>query len=264
MSEKKPFWRSKRFLALNVIICSMALVGSVLYFFDPFSFMTLIPSKTIVLPDEQFPYTEDQLKRLVEFKFLKDKDIQEWRHQKFKGESLYEISSDETGENVLKSSSRGTSSGIFRKVNIDIEKNPILVWKWKVTEFPSNKKNKKFASKLDNDYPLRIYAIFEGKTIFTSDIIQYVWDDHFEEGTYSASPYTKRVKAFVVQKSSAEDPQEWVREMRDIRKDYEFLFGKKPTKNLKAIGIMSDSDNTMSQSEAFMKNIEIYKLVDFS
>jgi len=200
----------------------------------------------------------DQFKTLFQYRFNKPRSIKAWKEKVFKGKGTFEVVTDEaSGEKVLKSASDGTSSGIFKKVKVEMKDNPVLRWEWKVTQFPSNKKNKVFAAKTDNDYGARIYAIFDGATIFTSDIIQYVWDDHFAEGTYARSPYTDRVKTFVVRNDKKGDSATWFTETRDIVKDYEMLYGKKPKRKLVAIGIMSDSDNTKTQSEAYIKSVSV-------
>ena len=92
-----------------------------------------------------------------------------------------------------------------------------------------------------------------------SDVIQYVWDDHFPEGVYVESPYSKRVRILVVRSGRTANQDGWVAEKRDLVKDYEMLFGKQPRGSLLAIGLMSDSDNTGTVAEALYRHFAIEK-----
>jgi len=195
---------------------------------------------------------------IVEINFNEPSVLEDWKEHVFKGRSSFEILQNEDGSPALKSASKAASSALFRKVNVDVSDHPVLRWEWKVTKFPSNKENKVLAARKDNDYGARVYAVF-GKTLMTSKVIQYIWDDHFPEGTYNSSGFSPRVKTLVIKTTVGDVPKEWSIEHRDLAKDYKMLFGKVPKKKLSAIGIMSDSDNTGTESEAFLRNISILR-----
>lgn len=178
-----------------------------------------------------------------------------WQEHSFEGHTQFAVVPDEESKNMIHAVSKSKSSALFHSAGVSMDQHPKLVWEWKAGAFPTGKENKVFASKKDNDFIGRIYAVFGGRTPLTSEVIQYVWDDHFEEGTSTESPYSKKVKIVVIQKST--ELNKWVREERDLAADYEKYFGKKAKRNLTAIGITSDSDNTRSQSEIYFKNIGI-------
>lgn len=173
-----------------------------------------------------------------------------WREHAFQHRTTYQVVNDS-----LHASSKGTSSMLFQEVKINLSERPFLVWDWKAVQFPSNKKGEGLTGKSDNDFAGRVYAIFKGRTP-VADVIQYVWDDHFPEGTASDSPFLKNVRILVVRSGKSD---EWVSEKRDLLEDYRKLFGRNPRWPLSAVGVMSDSDNTKTQSEIYYRNLSIKK-----
>ena len=163
----------------------------------------------------------------------------------------------EGGEHYLRATSHGGSSAIFKELNISPSEHPVLSWEWKAVKFPSHKKNKILADKPDNDYAARVYVVFGKHNPFTSDMIQYIWDDYFPEGAHTQSPYSERVKILVVKKGHSDPEGRWTPEKRDLVKDYEMLFSKPLQNNVRAVAIMSDSDNTRTESEAYFKRLSI-------
>ncbi|MBI3999670.1 MAG: DUF3047 domain-containing protein [Candidatus Omnitrophica bacterium] len=187
--------------------------------------------------------------------------FQEWKEHIFHKKTVYKIETDENGENFLHATSHGASSVLFKQMNIKPSEHPFLTWEWKAIRFPSNKQNKTLAAKSDNDFVARVYVAFRGQNLLSplsSDVIQYVWDGHFPEGTHAASPFSKRTKIFVI-RSSSEVLGAWMVEKRDLVKDYEMLFGKPLRGSIIAVGIMSDSDNTGTDSEAYYRRLAIGK-----
>ena len=157
----------------------------------------------------------------------------------------------------LKAESKGGSSALYRELNVNMEKRPHLAWEWHAAVFPKKKRKEYLDLESENDFAAKVYAIFRGRTVLTSDVIQYVWDEHAPENTMKAHPASDRIKVLVVQRGPEQSADPWIIEERDLYRDYEILFGKKPTKRLGAVALMSDSDNTQSQSLAFFKRMEI-------
>lgn len=199
------------------------------------------------------------LRPLVTFEFQDPSFFQEWKEHVFRGRTLYQIETIENGEKILHATSHGTSSVLFKQVNLGLSERPFLTWEWKAIRFPSNKQNKVLAAKSDNDFVARIYVGFRGRTPLTSDVIQYVWDDHFPVGASVGSPFARSNKVLVIQSSQTAPPGTWIAEKRDLIADYRKLFGKSPHGNVIAIGLMSDSDNTGTESEAYFRRLFIQK-----
>ena len=176
---------------------------------------------------------------------------QSWKEHVFKSPTSYRV---ENG--TLHASSQGDSSMIYQNVHVNLSDRPFLEWEWKAIQFPSNKTGKSLVDKSNNDFTGRVYAIFKGSSPITADVIQYVWDDRYPEGTFSGSPFLKNVKILVVQSGAS---AEWVSERLGILEDYRRLFGRNPRWPLAAVAIMSDSDNTHTQSEIYYRNLFLKK-----
>ncbi len=204
---------------------------------------------------------KNNIKLIANLQFDHPKAISEMKEKVFKGKTEYKIFVDKVKGNSLKAASDSTSSLLYKEVDVDMSvSQPILTWEWKALEFPSEKKMKSLAAKSDNDFAGRIYAMFKGSNIFNSEVIQYVWDDHYEIGEWDSSPYSKNVRIMVVQKGFKDDDDGWTSQTRNVLSDYRMLFGKEPDKPLSAIGLMSDSDNTRTQSGLLISHIRLEAL----
>jgi len=88
--------------------------------------------------------------------------------------------------------------------------------------------------------------------------VEYVWDESIPEGTILESPYTKKIKQLVVQ-TGPSMANEWAVESRNVSEDYRKLFGETPKMKAAAIAIMTDSEGTSGEAEAFFDDIQIGK-----
>jgi len=195
---------------------------------------------------------------LFSFAFDSEDALQGWDEKVFHGKTKYRIVGVGGEEPYLNAQSEATSSALYHKVHVDLKRDPHLVWEWKALSFPSKEDHVDLGSKSENDFAARVYVIFEGGTVFTSEVIQYIWDDRFPEGKVADSGFSSNIKMLVIQSGTAEGDSEWVLEDRNLAQDYRRLFGKEPKKRLGAVAFMSDSDNTKTQSEA---NVRYFKIV---
>ena len=196
---------------------------------------------------------------LVTIQFNDSSFFREWKEHVFNGKTSYRIEMIENSEKVLHATSHGTSSVLFKQVDVSLSKRPFLTWEWKAASFPSKKQDKVLAARSDNDFVARIYIAFRGRIPLSSDVIQYVWDDHFPVGTSASSPFARSNKVLVIRSGQTPPSESWVAEKRDLVADYQKLFGKNPHGNVMAIGLMSDSDNTGTESEAYFRRLSIQK-----
>ena len=79
--------------------------------------------------------------------------------------------------------------------------------------------------------------------------LMYVWCNQRPAGTVIQSPRTDRIRKLVVESGPLRLNQ-WLDYERDIRADYERVFGEAPGA-LVGIAIMTDSDNTRSHAQAW-------------
>jgi hypothetical protein len=174
------------------------------------------------------------------------------------------------GTKVVKAVSKSSASGLIRKIRIDIEKHPIIRWRWKALNIL---RNGDVTKKKGDDYPARIYVTFEydpktagifetalinfGRLIYGEDppisTINYIWANKAPVGTIVQSPYTKLDKMIVVETGEAL-LNHWVTEERNILDDYIMAFGETPPP-VSGVAIMTDSDNTKESAIAFYGDI---------
>ncbi len=245
--------RKKRANPNVVILLLLAAVASLAVFFIFF-----YPSYRIGLrsvpPEEELEPVGGTIR--IDFNYAGA--LRDWHDYAFSRKSVYRIEPDETGALALRATSRDAYSSIFKVINVPIESRPILSWQWRAVKFPTGKKNTDLGAEGENDFAIRVCVVFTKNNPFASDIIQYVWDDRFPEETYAKSPYKKNVR-IIVARSGVPKPGEWFTETRNVYEDYQRVFGRPPQDNLRAVSVITNSDDTKSESEAFVRYIEISK-----
>ena len=131
------------------------------------------------------------------------------------------------------------------------------------------------ATRQGDDSPVRLVLAFEGdranfsaKDAALNELtrlvtgkempyatLMYVWCNKRPVGTIVHSARTDRVRKIVIE-SGALGLHQWRDYQRDIRADFEAAFGEAPGK-LVGIGIMTDSDNTQSRTQAWYGKISL-------
>jgi hypothetical protein len=83
----------------------------------------------------------------------------------------------------------------------------------------------------------------------------YIWENRQPVGTVIANAHTGRVR-MIVAGSGGEDVGRWRRLERNYVADFERAFGEPPGR-LVGVGIMTDTDNTGGEVEAYYGDIEL-------
>ena len=175
---------------------------------------------------------------------------QGWKARGGDGSKVYTVKADQ--ESYLEAKAINSAVAIAKKFEYDLKVYPFLSWQWRVIELPQGSDER---YKKTGDSAAAIYVIFPG--FFRPDNIKYVWSASLAIGTTTESPYSSKTKIVVLRNHSS-PLGTWVSEKLNVYEDYKRLFGREP-KHVKAIGIMSDSDNTGSRAEAHYKGIRITK-----
>ena len=198
-------------------------------------------------PDSWEPLTFDKIEKHTEYALVED-----------------------GGAVVVKAVSRGSASGLVRKVDIDPLEYPVVEWRWKVR----NVLEKGDVTRKDgDDYPARLYITFKfdpGKVGFFEratyeairltrgeyppmGAINYIWESKSPVGTLAPNPYTDRVMMIVLE-SGAEKVGQWVSESRNLVEDYRKAFGADPPR-ISGVAVMTDTDNTGESTVAWFGDI---------
>ena len=190
-----------------------------------------------------------------------------WQHFTFPGKTptVYKIDQVD-GRDAIWANSQSTSSAIRSDVNIEVNQIGRLKFSWKV---PAHLQDADVTVPELDDSPVRVFLTFEGdrnqfsaKNALVSEManlllgeplpyatLVYLWSKRQPLGGIILGQRTDRVRNIVIESGSA-NLNKWMDYERDIRADFEKAFGEKPGKLLR-IALMTDSDNTKSQTTAW-------------
>jgi hypothetical protein len=192
------------------------------------------------------------------FPFSDQRALDEWQEKIFRGKVLYTVKTAGHGQGFLQAHSLSASSGLIHRLKLDINRYPMISWQWRVKTFPGKKiqETARGGWVEQDDYAARVYVIFLSWNIARIQSLEYVWDEVYPEGTILPSPFSNNIKLVVVE-SGVRNLDQWVKEERNIHKDYQKAFGRRPPRIVGAIALMTDSDNSMSSAETFYKDLKV-------
>lgn len=177
--------------------------------------------------------------------------LDNWETESFSGATQYRLQSLSGRGTVLSASSKASASGLFHKIDIDLNTTPYLHWSWKIDNLIPGADER---SKDGDDYPARIYVVFSGGLFFwKTRAINYVWSSNQPVGSEWPNAYTANARMIAV-RTGADELGEWRSEARDVRADYRRLFGAEPGR-VAAVALMTDTDNTALSARAWYGDI---------
>jgi hypothetical protein len=175
------------------------------------------------------------------------------------------------GSPVLRADSDASASGLIYETRIDVGEYPILRWRWRVENLIEASDVR---SRSGDDYPARIYLIFDkdpatlpwGQRLryrlatalygeLPTRALSYIWARRAAVGEVHPSPYTDFAQLVVLQSGDAR-VGEWIAESRDVRADYERVFGEEAP-SLVGVALMTDTDDTGERARAFYGDIRL-------
>jgi len=187
------------------------------------------------------------------FPFSRDSSLKEWEEKILRGHVLYLI---EKGPELsyVRAKSDKTASALYYKINIKMEKRPVISWRWRVEKFPDRKEPETIEGKKEEDFAARVYVMFPAAFFTRTKVIEYIWAKTLPVGTFGRSGYSKNIKVLVLEQGPS---LEWRAEKRNIYEDYIKLFGEEPTLSIGAIAFMTDADSTKTSAEALYDEIRL-------
>jgi hypothetical protein len=177
---------------------------------------------------------------------------------------------DLDGERVLYADANVSASGLLQPLTLVAADYPVLHWRWKVPKLIADADN---SSRNADDSPVRIIVAFDGdKSKFDFEdsalaqtvklfsgrempyaTIQYIWENKLPKETVIDHAKTSRAKMLVVE-SGPERLGQWLSFQRNVKQDYERLFGEPPGPII-FVGVMSDSNATGAHISAYYGDI---------
>ncbi|MDD0839086.1 DUF3047 domain-containing protein [Curvibacter sp. HBC61] len=190
-----------------------------------------------------------------------------WQAHRFPGKSLTVFSYQRLDGRDTLLAQADASASLFRQVlRVPPERLGQLQFSWKV---PALISDADMTRRDMDDSPVRVLLAFDGdrsklstRNAMMSELaraltgeempyatIMYVWSNSLPRDTVLPSPRTDRIRKIVLESGPSRLGQ-WLSYERDIRADYERCYGEPPGA-LIGIAIMTDTDNTQSQSQAW-------------
>lgn len=168
---------------------------------------------------------------------------------------------------VVRARSDGGASGLAARQRFNLERFPILEWRWKVGGVVEGGNAR---TKEGDDYAARIFVTFDydhglggkikrkalsalGYSDVPSRAINYVWANRVPAGTPLACPFTDWVLMIPLQ-SGDTNAGDWVTQRRNVLADYRALYGEDPPP-VTGVAIMTDTDNTGGSATAYYGDI---------
>jgi hypothetical protein len=196
-----------------------------------------------------------------------DSAVQAWSHQSLPGKTPTEFKYVRIdGRDAIAVDAKSSASMLRHNLRVEPDDLGSLRFSWKV---PALMEEADLASRDKDDAPVRLVLVFEGdrKRFSARDAalselaraltgeempyatLMYVWCNRRVAGTVVTSPRSDRIRKLVVE-SGRTHLNEWRDYERDIRADYQRVFGEEPGA-LVGMAIMTDSDNTRSRARAW-------------
>ena len=196
-----------------------------------------------------------------------------YRLAPYKKNTVYRLENYQ-GRTVLSASAKKSASGLAVKLRPRSAQNLWLQWDWKAVGAIPNADN---SQRQNDDAPLRILVAFDGnksrlplkdKMAFEMAnllsgqempyaTLMYVWSGKSPINTVIESAYTSRIKMIVVD-SGSENVGEWRKHSRDLSADFKMAYGENPG-DVIGIALLTDTDNTSSETRAFYGDIELVR-----
>ena len=194
---------------------------------------------------------------------------QPWVLSRFLAHTQYVIV-EQDGERVLAARANVSASGLLQPLALAAADYPIISWRWKVPQLIPGANN---ASRVGDDSPVRVIVAFDGDKsqldfedqsfgrtvkLFSGRempfaTIQYIWENQLPPETVLENARTGRSKMLVVE-SGPERLGQWLSFKRDVRADYQRLFGGQPGPII-FVGVMTDTNATGTQATAYYGDI---------
>jgi len=193
--------------------------------------------------------------------------VKAWKHMTFPGKVATRFSDvRQDGRQAVLAQAESSASMLRHPVHIASQDLGRVTFSWKV---PALMAQADLALREKSDAPVRLVLAFEGdrsrfsaKDAMLSELshaltgepmpyatLMYVWSNTQPVGTVIKSPRTDRIRKLVVA-SGADKLNQWLDYERTIAADFEMAFGEAPGA-LVGVGIMTDSDNTRSTTQAW-------------
>ena len=139
---------------------------------------------------------------------------------------------------------------LARAIDVDLKQAPMLSWGWKAVTLPAQGDIRGEIA----DQVARVVLMFPPR--YRPRMLGYVWDTRAPVGTEKHTKQTMLDRWLIVVRSGPADVGRWLRETRDVERDFTRLFGGAPPAPM-ALGVESHSEDAAHASEVYIGPITL-------
>ncbi|WP_372612821.1 DUF3047 domain-containing protein [Halomonas sp.] len=173
-----------------------------------------------------------------------------WPTRSFDGETAYQVV-ERDGTQVLQARAGEQASAKYLEREVDLNRTPYLHWCWQVSGIHQGLDE---TTKAGDDYPARVYVVRKtGLLPWQVQSVNYVWASSQPAGADWPNAFTSRAHLLALQ-SGESRVGEWVAEVRDVREDFDALFGERANR-IDGVALMSDGDNAGVDATAWFTHL---------
>lgn len=174
-----------------------------------------------------------------------------WKPKEFSGKTQYQLIKFEDTQ-VLKAESYAAASGLFYERHIDLQKTPMMNWRWRIENRLGNIDEQ---TKSGDDFAARVYVVVSGGLVFwNTKAINYVWSSTSPKNKVWPNPFAGKNAMMLAVRSSTDKTKIWYTEKRNIRIDFKRLTGE-DIRYIDAVAIMTDTDNSKGRATTYYGDI---------
>ncbi|MBI3996838.1 MAG: DUF3047 domain-containing protein [Candidatus Omnitrophica bacterium] len=179
-------------------------------------------------------------------------DPAQWREVVLGGHTLYDAVLLD-GQPCLRARSHASVSILIHAFKGEATHCRWLSWQWRVDQAVHGEV---LDQKSGSDSAARLYVYFEAPGLpWQKRSVDYVWSTTLPVGTVVTSPVSPMSKLLIAE-SGTNAAGQWRTVQRNVEEDYRRCFGQQAPP-IAAIGIMSDTDNTRSDTLAYFRDIRL-------
>lgn len=161
-----------------------------------------------------------------------------WKPIRFHEPTDYRIVT-ESSNACLRAFAQGGCSALATRADVPAGADVTCSWRWKIDHCPKGGTDDRLAA---FDHAARVFIVFD-TFIGPPRTINYVWANNAPTNTTFNHPLSGRTK-FIVIETGDTYAGAWLAERRNIRSDWNRLFGGEPMPKIVAVGVFTDSHYT--------------------
>ena len=172
-----------------------------------------------------------------------DEGLERWERIRLDRRQTSYTTDVQEGDRALLATSENSAAAFVRSVEAPAPARATVRWRWRVTSSLSD--NLRERERRGDDYAARVFVTFGGEPFDRKTrALSYVWAGREPVGARFRNPVVENVATIVLQSGDGAAGR-WVREQRDLVRDFREAFGEDPPE-ITGIAVVVDTDDTDS------------------